>query len=190
MKKKDARKEAAIIEQTLEIVNETGLAGVKMSVLAKRVGLSPSTLYVYFSSKEELIQAVSSRIFKDMATRHESSLKGLKSYKLKFRAKWLNLVDFHLNYERELNFLQQFKKSPYYNNTPSEALQHKMKVSTAFFDEGKTSMKLKNLSNKVFMTILTGMARETAHLIKTGQISKSESDMDDLFNVAWDALSK
>ncbi|MCG8330482.1 MAG: TetR/AcrR family transcriptional regulator [Chitinophagales bacterium] len=51
MKQKDLHKESTIIEKTLDIVSETG---IKMSVLAKHVGVSPSTLYVYFETKEDL----------------------------------------------------------------------------------------------------------------------------------------
>lgn len=54
MKQKDLHKESTIIEKTLDIVSETGITGIKMSVLAKHVGVSPSTLYVYFETKEDL----------------------------------------------------------------------------------------------------------------------------------------
>ena len=72
MKLKDNNKEIAIIEQTLNIVYETGIAGVKMSKLAKQVGISPSTLYVYFETKENLIVSIGLKILKDITERLES----------------------------------------------------------------------------------------------------------------------
>ena len=52
MKLKDEAKRQAIIEKTVDIVFEKGFAGIKMADLARKVGVSPSTLYVYYKNKE------------------------------------------------------------------------------------------------------------------------------------------
>jgi len=47
-----------IFEQALELFSEKGYAGASMRELAKRCGTTPSNLYNYFPSKEDLLQEV------------------------------------------------------------------------------------------------------------------------------------
>ena len=55
MKLKDTAKKEAIVAETIDIVFRKGFSGIKMAELARLVGVSPSTLYVYYKSKEDLI---------------------------------------------------------------------------------------------------------------------------------------
>ncbi len=50
-----------ILDTTLEIISEKGLAGVNTSEIAQRVGIVPSALYRHFESKEALIDALLDR---------------------------------------------------------------------------------------------------------------------------------
>ena len=50
-----------ILDITLEIIAENGLAGVNLSEIAKRVGVVPSALYRHFENKEALIDALLDR---------------------------------------------------------------------------------------------------------------------------------
>jgi AcrR family transcriptional regulator len=52
-----ARREE-VLEATLELVAEYGVAGASLRRLAKRLGMSQPSLYHYFTSKDELIAAV------------------------------------------------------------------------------------------------------------------------------------
>lgn len=115
MKTKDINKELAIIEHTLNIVNETGIAGVKMSKLAKRVGISPSTLYVYFETKENLIVSIAYRIFQNISEGLLLALEESTDFEQKLRAKWVHMLQFRLNNEKELNFVEQWMQSPYFD---------------------------------------------------------------------------
>ena len=50
-----------ILDTTLEIISEKGLAGVNTSEIAQRVGIVPSALYRHFENKEALIDALLDR---------------------------------------------------------------------------------------------------------------------------------
>lgn len=53
-----------ILDTTLEIISEKGLAGVNTSEIAQRVGIVPSALYRHFENKEALIDALLDRTHK------------------------------------------------------------------------------------------------------------------------------
>ena len=65
MKLKDQAKKESIRQATLNVVLNKGIAGVKMAVISKAVGLSVSTLYVYHKNKEELLISIYLQIFKE-----------------------------------------------------------------------------------------------------------------------------
>lgn len=55
MRVKDEIKQEAIIEATVALVNEIGFASSSVSKIAKRAGVSPATIYIYFQNKEDLL---------------------------------------------------------------------------------------------------------------------------------------
>ena len=64
--------EAAIYEAARDILAEGGLEALSMRALAARVGTTPTAIYHYFQNKEELIERVVVRGFREF----ESSLRG------------------------------------------------------------------------------------------------------------------
>jgi AcrR family transcriptional regulator len=63
--------ETAIYEAARDILAEGGLAALSMRALAGRVGTTPTAIYHYFQNKEELVQRVVVRGFREF----ESSLR-------------------------------------------------------------------------------------------------------------------
>ena len=55
MRVKDENKRRAIYSAAMQLVTENGLAGTSMSKIAHAAEVSPSTLYVYFENKEDML---------------------------------------------------------------------------------------------------------------------------------------
>ena len=58
MKPKDDEKLAAIAKAAFALVEKVGLSGLTMADIARAAGIATGTLYVYYSSKDELINAL------------------------------------------------------------------------------------------------------------------------------------
>jgi len=56
MRIRDEQKEALVKEKAIELLVEYGFEGFSMQKLAREVGISPATLYIYYSDKEDLIK--------------------------------------------------------------------------------------------------------------------------------------
>ena len=57
MKPKDEDKQQAIADATFALVAQVGLSGLTMAAIAREAGIATGTLYVYYKSKEELLNA-------------------------------------------------------------------------------------------------------------------------------------
>ena len=66
MRTKDPDKQQRIKEAMVQLFLREGINGASVSKIAKEAGVSPATIYVYYSNKEEML----SEVFKECA--HES----------------------------------------------------------------------------------------------------------------------
>ena len=56
MRSKDETKVQLILGTALKMIERVGLAGLKMSDLAKEAGVATGTVYIYFEDKNQLIR--------------------------------------------------------------------------------------------------------------------------------------
>ena len=72
--KEQAARRAEILDATEALLRESGNDRFTISALAKKVGISKSTVFLYFSNKEELLATVYVRAGEDFFTRLRNSL--------------------------------------------------------------------------------------------------------------------
>lgn len=188
MKLKDDTKRIAIIDQTIDIVFDKGFSGIKMAGLARNVGISPSTIYVYFKNKEDLIVSISSEIIKNASEMSHREVKESLPYKLKLKAIWLYWLNFGVNHIKEMSFLQQVKQSPYYDLIPKEIKDEKVRLSNDLLTLGKREGLIKNLDNNILSAIITAIMSENVNLVLNGELELNQKDIDLMFSLLWDAI--
>jgi len=188
MKVKDESKRLAIIAQTIDLVFEKGFAGVKMAELARRVGVSVSTIYVYYPNKEQLIVAVYEELISVQTSRSGQGITKDLPFKLKLKSLWLYWVNFSINHEKEMSYLHQIKQSPYYNLVPSEVIEVGYSVGFELFNLGKTEGLLKKHNNQIIMAVFGSMIMATTKLIQNKTIKLTTKDSDMMFALLWDAI--
>ena len=188
MKVKDPLKQQAIIEKTIDLVFEKGFAGVKMADLAKRVGISVSTLYVYHKNKEELIVSVYKELISIQTKQSEKNIPKDLPYKLKLKSLWLYWIDFSINHGKEMSYLNQIKQSPYYNLVPTEVKEIGYSVGFELFDLGKKEGLLKDVENHIIVTIFGTLLVATVKLILDKKLQLNEKDSDLMFSFLWDSI--
>tara|TARA_R110002096_G_scaffold226212_3_gene415546 strand:+ start:118 stop:690 length:573 start_codon:yes stop_codon:yes gene_type:complete len=185
---KDETKQLAIVENTLDIVFERGFAGIKMADLANRVGLSVSTLYVYYRNKEDLIVSIAIGLIERETQRSEQEITEDLPYKLKLKMLWLFWINFSINNKKEMSFLEQLKKSPYYEKVPISVKETKSKMAMNLIELGKREGLLKNIDNNILMGIIGALMGETVKLIMEGKMELNQKNIDFMFSMVWDAI--
>ena len=94
-RRKDARP-GEIIEAALDLFVTSGFNGTRLEDVARQAGISKGTLYLYFSSKEDLFRAVVQEVIVpevEKAERHASEFKGSQSELIKtLILNWWNVV--------------------------------------------------------------------------------------------------
>lgn len=105
-------KREAIIQATIEVVAEKGIADAPTIVLAKRAGAAEFTLFRLFGSKNNLLNDTFDEALKRFQEAYLEAKTGLKSVEDELRAMLRTGVDYYRRKPEELAYIQQYINSP------------------------------------------------------------------------------
>ena len=124
MRSKDENKELIIREKAIEMIVNEGFDGLSMQKLAKEANISASTIYIYFQSREDLLNKlfieVQEKFEKDALRNFDPKMDFESGLWLQWRNRYNNICKNPL----EFQFHEQFRNSP--------LIRHKDIKPTAF----------------------------------------------------------
>ncbi|MFA6056753.1 MAG: TetR/AcrR family transcriptional regulator [Taibaiella sp.] len=112
MRAKDENKEITIRDKAIEMIVKEGFHGLSMQKLAKAASISASTIYVYFDSREDMLNKLFFYV-EDIFTKE--SLKDFDpkmSFEEGLWLQWKNRYRHILKYPLHFHFSEQFRNSP------------------------------------------------------------------------------
>ncbi|HEX2900564.1 MAG TPA: TetR/AcrR family transcriptional regulator, partial [Bacteroidia bacterium] len=147
MRLKDMEKREAIKQATFALVADEGVSALKMADLAKRVGVSPSTLYTYFEDKQHLIQTLFREVMKAMVTLVVKEFHPDRPYKANLKQFWIAYLHYRIRHHKEILFYERVKASSYFQKTVAEVKSMEMMVPMQLIRMGKEQMLIKDLDD-------------------------------------------
>lgn len=188
MKPKDDRKVEAIAAAVYRLSARHGLADVTLADIAREAGVATSTLYVYFKSREVLLDEVYQKA--KIATMVRFALNDDPADPLKARVRriWNNMVDSRIENQERMAFLEQYYHSEFISET-SRALG--LRMAAPFLEllaVGQRSEQLKPLALPLMGAAIMGLAKEAAVLISRGDLPDNAKTRAGAFQMCWDAI--
>jgi AcrR family transcriptional regulator len=113
-------KREAILKTALVLFTKRGFFGTPTSLISKEAGVATGTLFFYFRTKEELIDALYRRVKEEAA---EAMCKGLgkeKTAKAKLFRLGRNAVAWGTAHPDRMKFMEQFAHSPFVSTSAQE----------------------------------------------------------------------
>jgi AcrR family transcriptional regulator len=107
-----ADKREAILQAALELVAESGLQHTPMSLISKRANASAGIIYHYFTSKEDLLTSLYSRIKGEMGRAIVAADDPAQPLAKRFQTLWLSIFRYCLAHPQEMAFLEQYESVP------------------------------------------------------------------------------
>lgn len=190
MKDKLQDKKSAALQATLELISEQGFHGTPMSQIAQRANIGVGTIYRYFSSKEDLINAlyidVKSRLAQYTLRNYLESRPVPESFLLLLT----NIIDYFLENPAQLLFIEQYANSPLITAaTRAEGVRTFEPVNNLFKRASQEQL-LKELPLELLSTLAYGA---TISLVKLCLFGKGKLDQDTLnagVRAIWDAIKR
>jgi AcrR family transcriptional regulator len=113
-------RQEAILATALTLFTERGFFGTPTSLISKEAGVATGTLFFYFKTKEDLIDALYRRVKSEAAKAMCRDLGLETTAKAKLRRLGLNAVTWGIANPAKLKFMEQFAHSPFVSTSAHE----------------------------------------------------------------------
>ncbi len=140
-------KKEAIIKACIHLINEKGLELSSMANIAKEVGISKSTLYFHFESKEQLLSEVFLYCHKLDYDSCNVGLENIENSIDKLLKRFDNMMNYALTHKEEAGIERIFGVSPNYRELSQEANNEFFNVIESIIDEGINNNEIKKSSS-------------------------------------------
>lgn len=184
---RDQAKYDSIVEASIQLTNKLGFDGISISKIAKKAGVSPGTIYIYFDNKEDLF----TKIYIDIRSKmSDGALEGLRegmTVKDAFKSIWQHSFSFNLSHPEYLAYREQFEQTGMLGSVRVEEFELYQAVDSLL----KRGIK-ENLIKDIPLPILTSFAYYPVITLlrfhQMGIVDMSESRIKQACDIAWDAI--
>ena len=190
MKEKIEDKKTALLQAALKLFTERGFHGTSTAQISKKAGVATGTLFNYFSTKEDLINAL---YFDVKGKLSHNLVKGLQTqitFYEKLKKIWYNMTEWGLNNPDDFLFVGQFCSSPYITNYTREEVSKDYIFLYELVKEGIANGDLKDYSIALVMSMFYQSNRTVVNLILEKQPPDIDKIVEDGFQIIWDGLAK
>ena len=184
-------KKELIQEASLKLFCESGFQNTSTAMISREAGVATGTLFLYFPTKEELINALYIESKKALAAYLKEGITKQKSAKLKIKHVWMRAHEWALENPYAFKFIHMFSASPYISN-----VARKKVVSTSDFAEKFVLAAIKEgavarISVPLFFSIFDGFWSSTvSHLVTLRGSKSKEKIVEQSFEIFWKGVSK
>jgi AcrR family transcriptional regulator len=185
---KDDNKIIAIHEATLKLVIKTGFNSLKMADVAKEAAIATGTLYIYYKSKEALINEVYLETKKEIVgillhKKHQST-----SFYNTFKNMWCAYFKYCLKQPEKMLFVEQFIFSGLIDATIIETTEALFIPLDQFLAHGQAQKDIKKFDIALMKAQIQGSLHEIIkHLIKVSK-KRIDTKMSQGFDMAWNSI--
>lgn len=186
MRNQDPKKRDAVVKSALKLINRLGFDGVSIAKIAKDAGVSPATIYIYFDSKEDMLNQLYLNAKKELA---QLILKGLDAeaepeavIKEMLRRHWLCFSQ----HAEAFAFLEQFSNSPHITRLSSEEGSGYFKPMYDLVADFRERGLLKQLPTPVLMTLAVSPLIRLSRQQAVQALKPKE--LDQVIQILWESI--
>jgi AcrR family transcriptional regulator len=190
VKPRDDKKITQIFSATLRLTAECGMAGITMRDIAREAKIATGTLYIYFSDKVQLINALFEDCRKSSVAIYFKGYREYDSFKAGFRKIWDNIFGYRIEHFDEAIFLEQCYHSPYIGESQKEMSLHLLKPFYRLIERGKKEGKIKDLDTFLLLIFMVGSITEFIKYSKYNNKKITPEMVEDVFGICWDGLKQ
>jgi AcrR family transcriptional regulator len=190
MRTKDETKVQMILNTAFKMIARIGLAGLKMSDLAKEAGVATGTVYIYFEDKNQLIRELYNYLMHSNSVTLNQPISENEPLKIKIRKITRNYLDNAINNPEHGAFLEQYFRSPYFHEDEAahQAEEPALQPLYSLLVEGQRQSLIKEADPELLVTLVCGMLNEVAKVVIYTQKPLTHADWELTFSVLWDGI--
>ncbi|NQX68424.1 TetR/AcrR family transcriptional regulator [Paenibacillus alba] len=188
MRHKDENKSESIFNAAIQLINEIGLSETSMSKIAKKAGVSASTIYVYFENKEDMLNKLYLSVNKKMCLEVYSNYDDSISIQTAFHHTLTKFINYILTNKDEFLFIEQFSNSPLLHKISRKEEDELFEPICSLFEKGKIQNVFKQVDMSLLQMFMFYPAVQYAKEYFGGRMALKEESVNELIQMTWDAV--
>lgn len=181
-------KKKALLDATLNLVNNDGFHKASMSKIAKLAKVAPATIYLYFENKQDLINSLYLTVKSSFSEYAFKDYRDDLPVKKGFEIIWYNIADYKLNKIDEATFLSQCDNSPIIDDAIAEEGLIHLQPLLDLLEKAKKEGIVKPLSNYVLYAYTIYPLSFLLAIQQKNYYSLDYEMRQKAFQSAWDAI--
>ncbi|RQO30820.1 TetR family transcriptional regulator [Taibaiella sp. KBW10] len=172
----------------MKLLAEKGVQATPMSAIAKAAGTGMGTIYNYFATKEELINAIYLYIKHSEIELVNKSLDHTASLKSRFFHYYTAFINFYLKYPESFAFMDQFQSSPVITACTKDAGKQGFVSVIALIQQGQEEGIIKQMELEALLIFLGGTVTTYVRWVIGIDVHKREPQQEQQMRLVWDAI--
>jgi len=156
MRTRDEQKEALVKEKAIELLVKHGFEGFSMQKLAKEAKVSPATLYIYYTDKDELIYKLGTELGMRFFEAMMDGFSGKMSLRDGLKKQWENRAKFLINHPLEASAYEVIRHSPAGNSVLKATTDLISPVMSEFAHNAIANGELRPMPLEIYWSITYG----------------------------------
>jgi AcrR family transcriptional regulator len=183
-------KKSAILKSVLKLVNRQGFYHLNMKSIAKEAGIAAGTIYLYFKSKEELINDLYGLIAQEF---NQTVLKNYNDQK-EIKENFFNMLDaavgFYMENPDQFSFIEQYTYAPFLFKENQDQNFSLLLPIYKMMGLGKQAKIIKNIDDAILLSMIHGSLNTMIklHLAKKTSL-KTKNKRQQFYNAIWEAIT-
>jgi AcrR family transcriptional regulator len=185
-------KKEQIIVAAMKLLAEHGAQATPMSAIAKAAGTGMGTIYNYFATKEELINAIYLYIKGSEINLVSKSIDEATPLKTRFLFYYTAFINFYLKHPEGFAFMDQFQHSPLILDSTKEQGKAGFIPVFALIEQGQKEGIIKNIDMEAILYFLAGTVTTYVRwMISAGKDKhKHKQHLKQQLRLVWDAIKE
>jgi TetR/AcrR family transcriptional regulator, repressor of fatR-cypB operon len=190
VRQKDDKKVEQIYNAALLLVEQKGLAGITMCDISKAAGIATGTLYIYFKSKEELLNELFIECRKESACYYFKDFNEQDDLKRSFFNILENITNYRISHFEEFVFMEQCYHSPFITDEKRTFFSNALQPLFSLFEKGRAQRIIKNLDNYFLLWFIIGCINEFVKGSRYHNMQVTPGNISCLLNMCWHGIKE
>ncbi|RFN58191.1 TetR/AcrR family transcriptional regulator [Marixanthomonas ophiurae] len=185
---KSIEKKNNLVQATIELVNNNGFHATPISKIAKMANVSPATIYLYFESKQDLVNKVYLEVKEAFTAYAFATYTEDMSVVEGFEIIWKRIANFKLKECKQALFLAQCDNTPIIDEASREEGIKHLQPLLDLWERGQDKGIIKPVSNYLLYAYTISPLAFLMLTQQRGQFKIEEKHIEQAYQAAWDSI--
>ncbi len=179
------------MKAALKLFCENGFQNTSTANISKEADVATGTLFLYFPSKEGLINTLYLESKQELSAFLQEGLARQKTSKTRVRHIWMKANEWALKNQNAFRFIHMFSASPYVTNLTKKEVASTSDFAEKFVKAAIKEGTLQRINVPLFFTIFDGLWTATVtHCVGLKNKKDRPKIVEQSFEIFWKGVSK